>query len=241
MPKRLIGVLLVLALATMAPLFAQAPQGRRLQITFDMQGNVTLVAQNVTVREILAEWARQGGSKFVNAERLAGGPVSLQFENRPEREVVESLLRQAAGYVLGPRRAGNPGASRFEVVYILPTSNPTTSAYTPSAPSAPVQAPLRTSGSPDDEIPPVTPPTGPVDPRNPQNPPPASTDPSANRPGPSPGVSGVAVPVVPIVPVGAGTTTGRGGGGAAPPAPTGGVPTGTPPGTGRGGGGGLFR
>lgn len=226
--NRVVGILLVAGLAGLAPLAAQSPQGRNLQVTFDMQGNVTLIAQNVTVREILAEWSRQGGSQFVNAERLMGGPVTLQFQNRPEAEVVASLLRQAAGYILGPRTAGHPGASRFEVVYIVPTSNPTTSAYAPPMNNSPVQAPLRTAGSPDDEIPPVTPPTGPVDPRNPVNPPATAGDPGANRPGPSPGVGGVAVPVVPIVPVGTSGAPGRGGG--------------TPPtGTGRGGGGGLFR
>jgi hypothetical protein len=36
---------------------------------------VTVVIKDVTVRQIIAEWAR-GQAKVVNAERLPGGPIS---------------------------------------------------------------------------------------------------------------------------------------------------------------------
>jgi hypothetical protein len=180
---------------------AQAPAGRQLSVAFDMAGNVTLVARNVTVREILAEWTRLGGSQFVNGDRLAGGPVSLVFENRPEGEVLQSILRTASGYILGPRRADRPGASRFEVVYILPTSTPVqTGVYTSPQPQPAAPSP----GSPDSEIPPVTPPLRPVDPNQPINQPAAPAQAPTYQ-----GPSGVSVPIVPIAPV----TTGRGRGG----------------------------
>ena len=67
---------LALAVTAFAPLSAQAPAERKLQVTFDHQGNVTVVAQNVTIGEILAEWGRQGGTTMVNANRLTGAPVS---------------------------------------------------------------------------------------------------------------------------------------------------------------------
>ena len=63
----------------LAPLAAQAPPERKLQVTFDQQGNVTVVAQNVTVGEILAEWGRQGGTTMVNANRLTGAPMSRLY------------------------------------------------------------------------------------------------------------------------------------------------------------------
>ena len=220
------AAVLTLALTAFAPLAAQMPTERKLQVTFDQLGNVSIVAQNVTIAEILAEWGRQGGTAMVNANRLTGGPVTRVYANRPEMEVIESLLRQAGGYIATPRRAGVPGASRFEVVQITPTPAASTATYT-SVPSSPVSAPLTTPGSPNDEIPPIVPPGA----NNPPAPAPAPSAPPA--PGSYPGTSGVSVPVVPVIPIPGGGRTGG-----APGAP----PTGTPaaPGTtGRGGGGGL--
>jgi hypothetical protein len=69
-------------IASVAPAMAQG--ARKLDISFE-GGKVTLVAENVTLREILAEWARKGGSRIVNAERLAGSPVYLtEFKGQPE-------------------------------------------------------------------------------------------------------------------------------------------------------------
>jgi len=208
------AVLLIVALAGQSPVVAQAPAERTLQVSFDLQGNVTVIAQNVTIREILAEWGRQGGTTMVNADRLAGTPVSRAYVNRPEGEVIESLLRQAAGYIVAPRRVGTVGASKFETIQITPTSTATSGAYM-APPTSAVSAPLTTPGAPDDEIPPVMPPgvaggalTAPPTARE-----------SAPRPTPTYPGSGVAVPVVPVVPVpssGSGTTppaTGRGRGG----------------------------
>ena len=53
-------VSLALVAGSAVPAAAQAlPAGRQLQLAFDPDGLVTLRAHNVTVREILAEWARQ--------------------------------------------------------------------------------------------------------------------------------------------------------------------------------------
>ena len=213
---------LTLALTAFAPLSAQMPTERKLQVTFDQVGNVTVVAQNVTISEILAEWTRQGGTVMVNGNRLAGGPVMRSYENRPEAEVIESLLRQTGGYIATPRRAGVPGASRFEVVQITPTPAATAASFTPP-PTAPVSAPLRTNGSPDDEIPPVVPPGV----TNLPAPAPAPAPAATPAPTGYPGTSGVAVPVVPVIPVPGGGRTGG-----TPTTTT--PPTGT---TGRGGGG----
>jgi len=181
---------------------AQAPAERKLQLSFDRNGLVTLIAQNVTVREILAEWARVGGTRMVNADQLTGGPVTVQFEAQPEGAVLESLLRSAAVYILYPRLAGGTTASVWQSVSILPTSHPT-SLYTPTQSSpqiAPVVQPM-----PDDELPPV----------NPAQNAPSQTQPPQNRP-PMPGVY---VPVqgvpsqTPTTGPGTSTTTGRGRGG----------------------------
>src|SRR6266576_6222775 len=62
-------------------------------------GRVTLVATNVTVRQILTEWARVGQTKIVNVERIPGGPLTLQFANVPEQEALDILLRAVTGYL----------------------------------------------------------------------------------------------------------------------------------------------
>src|SRR4051812_42337301 len=74
-------------------------------------GLVTIVAKDVTVRQILAEWARVGQAKIVNAERLPGGPVTMELTNMPEAMVLDTLLRGAAGYVAAPRPTTVAGLS----------------------------------------------------------------------------------------------------------------------------------
>ena len=187
-----------------------APPVRKLEISF--QGsNVTLVAANVSLPDILAEWARLSGCVMVNAERLSRVPIvaPIQFENQPQQRVLESLLRPAAGFILAPRKANRPGATDFEMVYILATSNPSQSGYSGMS----TQAPISTVEAP--EVPPIPPPAPPPMPET-QQPPPSA------RPTTSPGVY-----VQPITAVPPPTTTGRGG---TPPPPT--------TTTGRGGGGG---
>jgi hypothetical protein len=87
-------------------------------------GRVTLVAENVSVQEVLAEWARVGRVTIVNAERLSGPPLTLQLENVPEDDALASVLRAASGYVLAPRAKPMADASRFDRVLILPVSVP---------------------------------------------------------------------------------------------------------------------
>jgi hypothetical protein len=202
----LIAAVVALGFAPQAPGLAQAPaqapapQGPKVQITFEPNGLVTLVANGATLREILSEWSRQGGSTFVNSERLAGAPQTLQYEHQPETVVMSSILRQAAGFMLGPRREGTRGASSFEVVYILPTSNPSASGFM-SQPTMPQQQQMPTQGNPDDEL-------APVNGRGAPGPQPVQAPPPTNEYRPA--VPSVAVPIIAQPP-----TTGT-----APPATT---------------------
>lgn len=97
-------------------------------------GRVTLIAQDVPVRQILTEWARIGNTKIVNLEKVMGAPVTLMLIDRPEREVLDAVLRNVAGYVAAPRAAGTQGAATFDRIFILATSQ--APAHTPVA-SAP--------------------------------------------------------------------------------------------------------
>ena len=122
-------------------------------------GQVTLSAQNAPVRTILAEWARLGGATIVNAERVAGPPVTIELAGVPERQALEILLRSVAGYIVAPRPAGSQGASAFDRIMILPTSvaprNPvpaTATAGSAPRPSLPRPAVVARPPDPNDSV-----------------------------------------------------------------------------------------
>ena len=101
--------------------------------------------ENATVRAILNEWARVGGTRIVNAERLAGPPITVEFKDAYEQPVIEALLRGVAGYIVGPRPvAGSANASGFDRIVILATSTaPRPTAVTPAVSRPPGPQPLR--------------------------------------------------------------------------------------------------
>jgi hypothetical protein len=199
----------VVPFGTPAP---QAGPDRVLRLTFEPDGRVSLSAKGVTIREILTEWARQCGCYVVNGDKMTGGPIEvpLLFEHQSQATVLESLLRQAAGFVLTPQRAGVTSKSNFETIYIVATSTPAAGSYVPSqtTPSYGVSTP----GGPDDEIPPVTPmtpgavlalPPAASAPSTPTSTAPPgmapSSYPTTSTPAPPPpGTPGTFVPIVPV-------------------------------------------
>ena len=110
--------LLVVLMGCAAVVRAQQPL--RLQIA---AGRVTLHAQNVPVRTLLAEWVRLGGVKIVNGDLVAGAPLTLDLENVPERQALDIILRGVSGYMLAARESGAAGASMYDRIMILPTSS----------------------------------------------------------------------------------------------------------------------
>jgi hypothetical protein len=135
MTARILTCAVLLAVASPA----QAQQSVNLQFA---NGLVSLRAQNAPVRAILAEWARLGGATIVNADRVAGAPVTLELTNVPESQALDIVLRNVAGYLLGPRRAGTSGVSAYDRIMILPTSvaprNPAPAPPPPIAAARPV-------------------------------------------------------------------------------------------------------
>ena len=123
-----------LATALAASVSAPAAAGE-LRLTMS-NGRVTLIAHDVTVREILAEWARVGQAKIVNGEKLSGGPVTIELTDVPEGRALDTVLRSAAGYVMAPRTAGAPGASMYDRILILATSRAPINAPSSPAPFA---------------------------------------------------------------------------------------------------------
>ena len=110
-----------IALAVVAWL-AVAPAARAdVQLSL-RNGRVTIIAKDATVRQILAEWARVGRTKIVNAERIPGAPVTLELKDVPEGEALDVLLRTLSGYIAAPRTTLGPAdASVYDSIAVMPT------------------------------------------------------------------------------------------------------------------------
>src|SRR4051812_17049198 len=107
-------------LCTAVCLFAAASASADVKISMQ-NGHVTVIAKDATVRQILTEWARVGQTKIVNAERVPGGPISLELDNVPEAQALEILLRSLSGYITAPRPVEAATLSRFDRIIIMPT------------------------------------------------------------------------------------------------------------------------
>lgn len=139
-------------------------------------GRATIIAKDVPVRQILAEWAKVGETKILNGEKVAGGPISLELIDVPEKEALDVLLRTAAGYIAAPRPANLAGASQFDRVIVLATSRApaATTSLTPppfgnragiQMPPQPQPPPDDDDGEPGDQgpnAPPIMGPNGPM-------------------------------------------------------------------------------
>jgi hypothetical protein len=112
--RGVVGILLIAGTASLAV-------AGDLKLTLD-NGRVTLIAKDVPLRQILDEWARIGKTTIVNGDKLMGPPLTLQLVDRPEREVLDVLLRSASGYIVAQRQISLAGASQFDKVMILPVS-----------------------------------------------------------------------------------------------------------------------
>ena len=85
-------------------------------------GLVSLDAQDVTVRQILTEWARIGKTRIINVERITGGPITLKFDDTPEKQALDIVLRTIPGYVALPRATPVADASLYDRILIMATT-----------------------------------------------------------------------------------------------------------------------
>src|ERR1051325_7175425 len=111
-----------------------AAQASHVSLSIDERG-VTLEARDATLREILAEWSRVGGTKVRNAEALDAKPVTLSLAGVSEREALDILLRDIGGYLLSARGAGGHTVSQFAGLLVVPAR-----AVSPAAPATPPPA-----------------------------------------------------------------------------------------------------
>jgi hypothetical protein len=153
MSARTLTICLALLLA-----HAGVSSAQSVKLEFN-DGRVNLSAQNAPVRLILAEWARLGGTRMVNGDRVTGPPLTLELSGVAERQALDIVLRGVAGYMIAARDVTAAGASRFDRVMILPTSAaprpapPTTAVATfpqPRVPQPPAPVPFPADPDSDD-------------------------------------------------------------------------------------------
>jgi hypothetical protein len=111
-----------LLLFTAATLLAASTVSADVRVTIQ-DGLVTVVAEDATVGQIIAEWARVGQATVVNADRIPGGPISVEMTNVPEAQALDMLLRSAAGYLAAPRAVAASNLSTFDRIVVMPTSS----------------------------------------------------------------------------------------------------------------------
>lgn len=128
-----------LALAILAAAWPAHAQQMSLQMK---DGRVSLEATAVPIRQILAEWARVGGTKIVGADKITGAPLTVHIVNMPERQALDIILRNVAGFIAAPRLASAaPGVSAYDRILIMATS----SAPAPSATAGNGRPPANTA------------------------------------------------------------------------------------------------
>src|SRR5260221_9899014 len=80
-------------------------------------GRVWLAVNGATAGQILAEWARVGGTRVVIQERVAGQPLTLEMSGVPEMQALDIVLRSAGGFIATARPPAQdnaaPNVSRF--------------------------------------------------------------------------------------------------------------------------------
>jgi hypothetical protein len=101
------------------PAAAQQP----VKVSFHDGGRVTVEATSATVRAILNEWSKNGGTNVVGAEKITGAPLTIKLVNVPEAQALETILRSVAGYMAAPRHTVT-GPSVYDRILIMATSSP---------------------------------------------------------------------------------------------------------------------
>jgi hypothetical protein len=109
---------IAICVAVLIVFYPRPALAQQVELSFEA-GRVTLDARDVTIRELLDEWARRGNVVVVNAELVGDRRVSLQLDAVPERQALEAVLGGVAGYVIierGPETAGPAVFGRLFVV-----------------------------------------------------------------------------------------------------------------------------
>jgi hypothetical protein len=113
-----------LGIVTIGCLFLP-PRLEAQTLTLDIaSGRVTLIARDVSVRDILRTWASQAGTHIVNLDAASTHRVSLQLVGVSERHALSVLLSDVDGYILGSGidATGLPRIERILIVRSQPVA-----------------------------------------------------------------------------------------------------------------------
>lgn len=114
MKKAIFGVIVAAAIGS--PVHAA---GLKMSIG---NGYVSIDAQDVTVGEILREWAKLGKTRIINLEGVASGPITVRLDNVPENVALDIILRTLPGYMAAPRSTFVADASQYDRILIMASS-----------------------------------------------------------------------------------------------------------------------
>jgi hypothetical protein len=124
-------------------LWASVASAQTVSLTLK-DGRVTLNAENASVRQILAEWERQGQVRITGVDKLtAGVPLTLTLTDVPERQALDIVLRALPGYMVVDRAAPVATLSRYDRLLLLPRASTPVSAVASGARPAPNPAPAQ--------------------------------------------------------------------------------------------------
>lgn len=116
--------------------FTAVPSARAQELTFSLsEGHVTVAAANVSLGRILSEWTRVGHTEFIGFEPLRDLHVTLELVEVSESEGLRILLQSASGHMGRYRVPFTAGMSRYDRVWVLPTSEVATMVAAPEPPS----------------------------------------------------------------------------------------------------------
>ena len=132
MPARLNPLLFVTAgaVATLAPAARADAQTLSLEI---VDGQVSLEANDVSIRAIFDRWAEVAPARILNADGLPDQRVTLRISDVDEETALATLLREAAGYMLVRRGENLLGRGWVDRIVILPRTAAPSSAASPRA------------------------------------------------------------------------------------------------------------
>jgi hypothetical protein len=163
------------AAAGLLALTSSAAFAQQVQLTIK-DGRVTLKTENATVRQILDEWTRVGQTKIVNGDKVTGQPLTLTLIDVPEREALDTVMRQAAGYAVVERASDVANASTFDRILVMARTTPVTqvasggatssssspvATYQPAEPAAPADEQVALAEEPPSPAAPVVNPYAP--------------------------------------------------------------------------------
>ena len=99
--------------AVVVVLTATRPRGQQpdVRIAFD-GGRVTLQAREALVGDVLAEWARVGGTVITGADRLPPVKVTVNLVAVDEKSAIEAVIGSTMGYGFTTRPEAPAGTAR---------------------------------------------------------------------------------------------------------------------------------